>query len=122
VNPCKAKTLSPLIATQFDKEEIDIKDINTFYWKYIRKHLSNLTNPKVHITGLGEMRIKPWKVDPTVTSLSNKTNYWLKKKPDHPVYTEYKADLDKVTLLQIAMNEEKTRAKNLKEYRFENNI
>lgn len=122
MNPAKTKTLYPLIAEKLNKEESDIKDLNTFYWKYIRKQLSSLVNPKIHITGLGEMNIKPWKVDPLLNVLTNKTNYHTKKNPDHPITKDYKNDLDKILSLQKLMNEEKLIAKNLKKYRLENNI
>lgn len=120
--PIKAKNLYPVVAASISKEEADVKDITSFYWKYIRKQLSDLVNPKVYIAGLGEFNIKPWKVDTTITNLTAKSTYWFNKNPDHTFHKEYDQDLQKVVQLKQLMNHDTVKKEQIKTYRIENNL
>ena len=69
MRPLKSKELIPEAAQLTQLPEYVVKDIITYYWENIRKNLSSLKHPRVHITNLGDFTFKYWKVDERIASL-----------------------------------------------------
>lgn len=69
LRPKKAKLYIPEVADKLSLPETLIEDVVDFYWQEVRKSLSGLTYPRVHITNLGDFTIKHWKIDERVQML-----------------------------------------------------
>lgn len=111
MNPCRTKDLYSKIA---DKLFIDldiIKTINSFYWKTVRSHLTELTYLNVNLIGLGNMEIKTWEFDSKIKDLEYKTKKWKEKDSTGPIYKVYENDLVKILNLKDLHNKEKQREK-----------
>lgn len=119
MNPRNTKLSYPTISEATDVSVENIKIINSFYWKSIKKHLSNLQSPSVFITGLGEMKIKEWTIDSTINELSNKAKKWENKNIENPIFTSYSNDLQKVQQLKQMVSIEKERKAEYKSIREE---
>ena len=63
LNPKKAKRDISIVAKQLDLPEHLVKDVVDFYWREVRRNLSSLSYPRIHITNLGDFTIKYWKLD-----------------------------------------------------------
>jgi hypothetical protein len=51
------------VAVEKDLSEDVVSAIITFYWQEVRKSLSSLKHPRVHITNLGDFVVKHWKLE-----------------------------------------------------------
>lgn len=56
-------------------QEDAVTAIINFYWQEVRKSLSGLKHPRVHITNLGDFTIKHWKLDEKITKLEKFEEY-----------------------------------------------
>lgn len=63
LNPKKAKRDIGSVAKELDIPENVVKDVVDFYWREVRRNLSSLSYPRIHITNLGDFTIKHWKLD-----------------------------------------------------------
>lgn len=69
MHPKKAKQLIPDVAKETGLPEDCISEIVGHYWGEVRKSLSSLAQPKIHITNLGDFNIKHWKLTPIIEGL-----------------------------------------------------
>ena len=69
MRPSKAKDLIPEVAKELGIPEHTVQDVVDYYWQEIRKNLSSLTHPRIHITNLGDFTVKHWKVDDKIDRL-----------------------------------------------------
>ena len=100
VNPHKARSSYEKLSAQLRLPEEDLRAINSFYWKTIRTHLSDLSAPQVLLVGLGDMKIKPWRVDGKISDLVHKAKKWSTINAIGPVHESYHKDLMKVQELK----------------------
>jgi nucleoid DNA-binding protein len=63
LHPSKSKDLIPEIANKLNHSETLVKDVVDFYWKNIRKNLSALSHPLIHVANFGDFVFKHWKLD-----------------------------------------------------------
>ena len=61
--PKKAKRDVGKVAKELNLPENVVKDVIDFYWREVRRSLSSLAYPRIHITNLGDFTIKHWKLD-----------------------------------------------------------
>ena len=71
MRPKKAKELIPSVAETTASSEVMVKDVTDFYWQEIRKNMSSLNGPRIHITNLGDFVIKHWKIEDRITKMEN---------------------------------------------------
>lgn len=75
MRPTKAKTFIPEVAREQELSEDMVEAVITFYWQEVRKALSGLKHPRVHLTNLGDFVIKHWKLDEKMTKLERFEEY-----------------------------------------------
>lgn len=63
MNPKKAKIFIPEVARELDISEDVVSAVVVFYWGQVRKSMSALSSPRIHLTNLGDMTIKHWCID-----------------------------------------------------------
>ena len=71
LNPKKSKELIKPTSEITSFSEDTVSTVISFYWSEIRKSLSHLKHSRVHLTNLGDFKIKYWKVDEKIQSLEN---------------------------------------------------
>ena len=69
MQPLKAKSLLPNVASELDLSEDLVKDVTSYYWQEVRKSLSSLKHQRIHLTNLGDFTIKHWKIDEKIDML-----------------------------------------------------
>lgn len=69
MRPRKAKEFIPEVAKQTDLSEDAVSSIISYYWQEVRKSLSSLKHPRVHVTNLGDFVTKHWKLDDKINML-----------------------------------------------------
>ena len=69
--PKKHSLLFPEIADKHNLSEHLIKEFVTFYWKEIRKKLSNAEGQNIVVHGLGTFKVKPWKLPEVILEYEN---------------------------------------------------
>lgn len=63
MRPKKAKELIAEVASELNVSPDLVKDVTSFYWGNVRKSLSSLSYPIVHISSLGDFYFKNWKLE-----------------------------------------------------------
>lgn len=63
LHPKKAKRDVGNVANELGLSESVVKDVVDYYWREVRRSLSSLAYPRIHITNLGNFTIKHWKLD-----------------------------------------------------------
>lgn len=69
MNPRKANTLIAEVATETGYPEEVVETVVMYYWREVRKHLSNMSHTRVHVTNLGDFVVKHWKIDERIEQL-----------------------------------------------------
>lgn len=69
MRPRKAKEFIPEVAKQTDLSEDAVSSIISYYWREVRKSLSSLKHPRIHVTNLGDFVTKHWKLDDKIDML-----------------------------------------------------
>lgn len=69
MNPSKAKNYISETANELKLSEEMVEKVVHAYWYEIRKQLSSLSHPRVHVTNLGDFTIKHWKLDDKIKML-----------------------------------------------------
>ena len=69
MRPRKAKEFIPEVAKQTDLSEDAVSSIISYYWQEVRKSLSSLKHPRVHVTNLEDFVTKHWKLDDKINML-----------------------------------------------------
>lgn len=68
MRPIKSKQFIEEVAKEINEPEGLIESVVNYYWEEVRKSLSNLSHPRIHITNLGDFTIKHWKLDSKIKS------------------------------------------------------
>lgn len=69
MKPKKSKELIPIVSKELDMPEDVVSSVVNFYWEEIRRNLSSLKQPRIHLTNLGDFVIKHWKLAERITTL-----------------------------------------------------
>lgn len=69
MRPKKAKELIPKVASKLDLPEDLVASVTAYYWQEVRRSLSGLVSPRIHLTNLGDFVIKHWKIDEKIMAL-----------------------------------------------------
>ena len=75
MRPTKAKTFIPKVVEATGMHEDAVTAIINFYWQEVRKSLSGLKHPRVHVTNLGDFTVKHWKLDEKINKLEKFEEY-----------------------------------------------
>jgi len=87
--PKKPNKLYKQVAEEMNISEVLVDNFMTFYYKEVRKNLSELNYTKINIDGLGVMAVKPRTVDGLIDKYKSKLsklntdtmdNYFYKKR------------------------------------------
>lgn len=68
LRPIKSKEFIGDVAKELNEPEGLVESVINYYWEEVRKNLSNLTHPRIHITNLGDFTIKHWKLEGKIKS------------------------------------------------------
>lgn len=66
MRPLKTKELYVELAFKTGNTIEEVKTVSDFFWNEVRKHLSDLSDVRIHLTGLGDFVIKHWLIDKEV--------------------------------------------------------
>jgi hypothetical protein len=69
LRPKKSKDFIADVASELSLPEDLVKEAVLYYWGEVRRSLSSLKHPRIHITNLGDFTIKHWKIDEKIKSL-----------------------------------------------------
>ena len=69
MKPKKAKEFIPSVSTELGLSEDLVEDVIDYYWREVRKSLSNLSHSRIHLTNLGDFVVKHWKLEEKLESL-----------------------------------------------------
>jgi hypothetical protein len=106
--PKKPIILYKQVAEDLNQSESLVDTFMTFYYKEVRKLLSNLSHTKINIDGLGQMVVK----ERTIDGLINKYNARVNKATTN-TFSNYfdkknlEAKLEKMNNIKIVLQQEK---------------
>lgn len=66
MRPLKTKELYVELAFKTGNTIEEVKTVSDFFWGEVREQLSNLSDVRIHLTGLGDFVIKHWLIDKEV--------------------------------------------------------
>ena len=69
MRPRKAKEFIPEVAKDTALSEEAVSAIVSYYWQEVRKSLSSLKHPRIHVSNLGDFVTKHWKLDDKIDML-----------------------------------------------------
>jgi len=69
MHPQKAKEYVPEVANILNIPEEAVGAVVSFYWQEVRKNLSALSTPRIHLTNLGDFVVKHWNIDDKIKML-----------------------------------------------------
>lgn len=69
MKPTKAKDLIPAVVASCDLKKNEVEDIINFYWREVRRSLSSMKHSRVHVTNLGDFKVKHWKLQEKIDRL-----------------------------------------------------
>jgi len=69
LKPKKAKEFIPSVSTELGLSEDLVENVIDYYWREVRKSLSNLSHSRIHLTNLGDFVVKHWKLEEKLESL-----------------------------------------------------
>jgi|32_taG_2_1085360.scaffolds.fasta_scaffold02290_9 nucleoid DNA-binding protein len=72
--PKKYNTIVKTISENLDIDELEVYDIVNFFYKELRTNLSDLSDLKINVPGLGYFLIRKNKVDESITKCKRKLN------------------------------------------------
>jgi len=106
--PKKPKVLYKQVAEDLDLPESLIDAFMTFYYKEVRKLLSDLSYTRINIDGLGQLVVK----ERTIDGLLNKYNSRMEK-ADTKTFSNYfnkkniESKLEKMNAIKLVLQQEK---------------
>ncbi len=68
LRPIKSKEFIKEVAKELNESEGLVESVINYYWEEVRKSLSDLSHPRIHITNLGDFTIKHWKLEGKIKS------------------------------------------------------
>jgi len=74
MNPKKINNLYTVVAEDLNLKVDLVEDLIEYYYKEIRKMLTNLEYPRINIDGLGQFVVKPKTVSNTIEKISKSLN------------------------------------------------
>lgn len=123
MRPTKAKVFIPEVAEEQSLSEETVEAIINFYWREMRKSLSQLKHSRVHITNLGDFTIKHWKLDKKIAKLERfEENNRLKGLQQMTARFKTAETLFDLKALKVIMEEEKQRAEFIKMHKKTSNV
>ena len=72
MNPKKSNKLYKEVSEELDLTEDLIQDFIEFYYKEIRRNLTDLLHPRINVDGLGQFVAKSFFIEKTIPRLTNK--------------------------------------------------
>ena len=69
MKPIKAKELIPLVSAVCELKTSEVEEIVGHYWREIRKNLSSMKHSRIHVTNLGDFKVKHWKLQEKIDRL-----------------------------------------------------
>lgn len=121
MHPQKVKDLVPSFAMQMGRSVEEVRTVMSFYYKTVRKKLSNLEAVNVHLENLGKFYLKEKAIDSymekceyIINTLSNNT---IK---EYASKVEYQEKLNIVKKAKEYILEERNRRKQVINKRFNN--
>ena len=123
MKPTKAKTFIPKVVEVTNVHEDAVTAIINFYYQQVRKSLSGLKYPRVHLTNLGDFTIKHWKLDEKITKLERFEEY-NRQKGLQQMTARFKTveTLFDLKQLKSLIDEEKQRAAFIKLHKTTTNV
>lgn len=119
LNPKKAKTFILPTAKKLNVDSELVENLMDYYWKEVRKALSELKAPRVTIANFGSFRIKSWKLD----EQRLKYQYYLDKTVDDMTFATHKikSDIEKrvneIDALKVIVLDDAERKQQVKDKR-----
>lgn len=119
MQPKKANSYILPTAKQLSVEPKLVECIVDFYWKQVRKALSELQAPRVIVANFGTFRMKSWKLDEQAMKynkylVNNETNMTFAK---HRIRADIEQRLSEIAAVSIIVKDDYQRKQNLKEKR-----
>lgn len=116
--PKKSKELIKSTAQQLGISEELVDAVKSFYWKEVRKSISDLKYHSIFVENLGTFKVKPWKLPEILQKYNNYLN-----SIDATTFKrmEFKVDMEgrieKIKILLELLNEESEKKQSVKDKR-----
>ena len=125
MNPKKAKDLIKPTAQIEGVSEALVKDLTTFFWKDVRKELSEVKTPNLIVQGLGTFRARPWTLPNSILKYQRIINKYKSvidqggriTMQKFAIMKESENNLEKLLKLQELVKEEQEKKKTVKKNR-----
>lgn len=120
LNPKKPKECVKQTAEALGTDENLVQDIVDFYWKEVRKALSDLRGPRVEVANFGTFRIKSWKLQ---EAKDDYQKVLAKHNPEkmtfqrHAVRAEVEQRMEQISKMQKMVEDDRCRKQQIKEKR-----
>lgn len=89
--PKKAKEFVEVTAKKLEMNQEFVQDAIDFYWKEVRKSLSELRSPRIVVANFGSFQIKHWKLEDQVKIYEN---HLKKYNPENMTFQKHKLKED----------------------------
>lgn len=119
--PKKAKELVQPTAEQLDLNVEFVQDVIDFYWKEVRKSLSELRAPRVLVSNFGSFQIKTSKIDEQRKKYEDQFNSY---KPEdmtfqkHKIKDDIELKLNRINKIMESVESDSNRKKQIREKRY----
>ena len=120
--PKKAKDFVKQTASHLDISETLVEDVSSFYWRALRKAVSNLDAPSIAVSNLGTLQVRYNKIEKIKTKYNNylaaqslETMTFNK----HAMQVDSKYRLERLEQLKDQLEEEYQRKQEIKSKRLE---
>lgn len=119
MNPKKAKTFILPTAKKLNVDSELVESLMDYYWKEVRRSLSELKAPRISIANFGTFRIKSWKLD----EQRMKYQYYLDKNSDdltfsrHRIRTDIEQRVSEIDAVKIIVKDDAQRKQQIKDKR-----
>jgi len=113
--PKKAKEfIKPTIEDTGYPQEL-VSSLIDFYWSKIRKNMSDLVHPSIHVPNLGTFKIKHWKLDETKEHYEKILNRIEGKFSKYKMYKAINDKVERIDLIKELVIKDKERLSKIKE-------
>jgi hypothetical protein len=125
LNPKKAKELIKPIAEQEGVSEALVRDFTTYFWKEVRKELSEVRSTNLIVQGLGTFKARPWSLPGLIAKYQRIINKYQSviDRGDNitmqkfAIMKESEANLEKLINIQARVAAEQEKKKTIKKQR-----
>jgi hypothetical protein len=121
--PKKADSLIIPIAEETGYDKNLVKDIAAFYWKEVKKSMSELRSPGIYISNLGIFKCKHWDLEKFAEKYRTMVDVYKKKSETNltlqkfSIQKEYEARLEMVENIMKMVEQDKAKQKLIKQKR-----